>query len=290
MGQGFSIDEFEAARAHLRSVAFRMLGSLPEADDAVQDAWIRLSRSDTSGITNLRGWLTTVVSRICLDRLRARRSSWVAPTSDAQLEAVDEQPGPEHDAVRIDAVAAALVPVLDRLSAAERVAFVLRDLFGVGYGEIAAVVGRSPDAARQLASRARRRLREDRGAGAVTLDRHRRLADAFLRAARQGDADALVELLADDVTLVLDPDASVRIGGSERIDGARAVAELFAGRAQAARTALIDGEIGIVVVAAGTPAVVVVVTFEADVIATLSAIADPAHVRAADVVVLDTAR
>jgi RNA polymerase sigma-70 factor (ECF subfamily) len=288
MCKGSSIDdEFEAARSHLRSVAFRMLGSRSEADDAVQDAWMRLNRSDTAGIANLRGWLTTVVSRICLDRLRAGSSSRVDPMVDAELDLVDERPGPEHEAVRVDAIAAALVVVLDRLSAPERVAFVLRDLFGVGYDEIAALLGRSPDAARQLASRARRRLRHVEGAGVVALDRQRHLADAFLRAARHGDADALVELLAADVTLVFDRDARARVGGAEQVVGAQAVAELFAGQAQSARTALIDGEIGIVVVAAGTVAVMLSMTFEAGAIASLSAFAAPPRVTAVDVTLLD---
>ena len=236
-------ERFEQERFRLRGVAFRMLGSVSEADDAVQETWLRLSRSDVAEIENLPGWLTTVVSRICLDMLRSRTSR----REDA-LEAVPETAAPddpEHDAMLAASIGPALLVVLDTLAPAERLAFVLHDLFGVPFEEIAPVVGRSPAAARQLASRARRRVQ---GASPVSggRGRQREIVEAFLTASRNGDLDALVTLLDPDV--VLRPDAgAVAMGGvAGELRGVDAVLGRFAGGAKAARAALIDGAPGLV--------------------------------------------
>src|SRR5437763_9236395 len=202
--EDFLAERFEAHRAHLRAVAYRMLGSLAEADDAVQEAWLRLHRSDASGVENLGGWLTTVVGRVCLDMLRSRRSRGEEPM-DVRVPdpIVSREDGidPEHQALLADSVGLALLVVLDTLDPAERLAFVLHDMFGVPFDEIAPMVGRSPAAARQLASRARRRVQ---GAAAVPdtdLSRQREVGDAFFAAARDGDFDALVAVLDPDVVL-----------------------------------------------------------------------------------------
>src|SRR5919198_1193351 len=222
----FLAGRFEEHRAHLRKVAYRMLGSVSEADDAVQEAWLRLSRSDTSDVENLGGWLTTVVGRVCLDMLRRRTSRREDPL-EAHLPdpIVSHADGidPEHEALLADAVGLALLVVLESLGPAERLAFVLHDMFAVPFEEIAPIVGRSPAAARQLASRARRRVR---GAAAVPeahLTRQREVVDAFLAAARGGDFDALLAVLDPDVVLRADRGA-VPPGASRVVRGARAVA------------------------------------------------------------------
>jgi len=234
---------FEDSRPHLAAVAYRMLGSRAEADDAVQEAWLRLARSDVDGVDNLRGWLTTVVSRVCLDMLRSRTSRREEPL------AVDEctapEPGPEGEAELADSVGAALLVVLDTLAPAERLAFVLHDLFAMPFDEIGAVLGRSPVAARQLASRARRRVQgagpDDDGGPA----RRRAVVTAFLAASRGGDFAALLALLDPDAVARADA-AAVVAGAEAEVRGAAAVAETFAGRAKAARLALLDGEPGLI--------------------------------------------
>src|SRR5262245_25334406 len=248
----FLADRFEAHRAHLRAVAYRMLGSLSEVDDAVQEAWLRLSRADATGIDNLGGWLTTVVARVCLDMLRSRESRREEPFTPEAPEPVATGTlggGPEQEALVADSVGLALLVVLDRLAPAERLAFVLHDMFGVPFEEIAPIVGRSSMAARKLASRARRRVR---GAAVpdVNLHAQRRIVDAFLEAARSGDFQALVELLDPDVVLRVD-----RGGGAARpsrlIRGAAEVASqalIFATRGVFARPALVNGAAGIVVI------------------------------------------
>src|ERR671917_851287 len=226
---------FEENRTHLRAVAYRMLGSQSEADDAVQEAWLRLSRSDTSGVENLGGWLTTVVGRVCLNMLRSRRSRReqflgepLGETSGARMPdpIVDSEDGidPEHQALLADGVGLALLVVLETLSPAERLAFVLHDTFGVPFDEIAPIVGRSPGATRQLASRARRRVQGAAPAPDADLARQREVVDAFLAASRAGDFDALVAMLDPDVVRRADIGA-VRAGLSREVRGARAVAE-----------------------------------------------------------------
>jgi RNA polymerase sigma-70 factor (ECF subfamily) len=228
--------QFEDHRARLKAVAYRMLGSAAEADDAVQEAWIRLHRSDTSEVENLGGWLTTVVARVCLNVLQSRKTRREEPL-DIHDEATETEVSPEHQALLADAVGPALLVVLDTLTPAERLAFVLHDLFAVPFEEIATIVGKSPAATRQLASRARRRVRGVEPAEDVS--RQREVVDAFLAAARNGEFEALLELLDPDVVLRVDP-VAVLTGASDA-RGANAVAETFAGRARAARLALVDG-------------------------------------------------
>ena len=235
-------ERFEADRPRLTSVAYRMLGSAAEADDAVQEAWLRLSRADAAEIENLTAWLTTVVGRVCLDMLRSRRTRSEAPLeATAPIEADDD---PERDAVLADSVGLALLVVLDTLGPAERLSFVLHDMFAVPFEDIAPIVGRTPEAARQLASRARRRVQG--GEAARTADpghpisRQKEVVDAFLAASRGGDFEALLALLDPDVTVRMDP-AAVSLGGDFATRGAVAVATAFSGRAQGARPVIIDG-------------------------------------------------
>src|SRR4051794_26256354 len=208
-------DQFEEQRPHLRAVAYRMLGSLSEADDAVQEAWLRLSRSDTDAIENLGGWLTTVVGRVSLDMLRSRRSRREEPLGRLPEPIVDRAEGfdPEHEALLADSVGLALLVVLDQLAPAERLAFVLHDMFGVPFDEIAPIGGRSPAATRQLASRGRRRLRGTPPPDA-DVARQRRVVDAFLAAARGGDFDALVALLDPDVVMRIDRGEASELRGA----------------------------------------------------------------------------
>jgi RNA polymerase sigma-70 factor, ECF subfamily len=238
-------DRFEAHRAHLRKVAYRMLGSSGEADDAVQEAWLRLSRTDTSDVENLGGWLTTVVARVSLDMLRSRtrREEPAGGDLPERIETSTSASDPEEEAVLADTVGSALLVVLDTLTPAERLAFVLHDMFAVPFDEIGAIVSRSPDAAKMLASRARHKVQ---GSGPVGADPTRQLevVDAFLAASRNGEFDALVALLDPDVVLQADA-AAVRMGSPEATRGAAAVAGTFSGRALAAQPALIDGAVGI---------------------------------------------
>src|SRR6266545_4830647 len=218
----FLAEQFEASRARLRAVAYRMLGSTGEVDDAVQETWLRLSRSDTSAVENLGGWLTTVLARVCLDMLRSRKSRREEPMGPHVPEPVaDDAHG--RDAEMADSVGAALLVVLETLAPAERLAFVLHDMFAVPFEEIAPIVGRSPAAARQLASRARRRVQGAAPVPDADLARQRAVVDAFLAAARGGDFDALVAVLDPDVVLRADRGA-VPAGGLTKIHGAPAVA------------------------------------------------------------------
>jgi RNA polymerase sigma factor (sigma-70 family) len=251
---------FEADRARLRSVAYRLLGSASEADDAVQEAWLRLSRADTSAVANLSGWLTTVVARICLAMLRSRRSRReepLAPDGEFMPDAAD----PEREAVLAESVGLAMLAVLQRLAPAERVAFVLHDVFGVPFDEIAGIVDRSPVAVRQLASRGRRRVQGASEDGqAADVARQRDIVEAFFRASRGGDLQALLAVLDPDVALRGD-EAALRMGArtgwlTSELHGANAVAEQFVGRAQAAQLALVDGMPGGVWATGGTPRVV----------------------------------
>src|SRR5438552_18653014 len=245
-------EQFEAHRSHLRAAAYRMLGSLSEADDAVQEAWLRLSRSDTSAVKNLGGWLTTVVARVCLDLLRARKARREVPLGARVPDPIVSRRdgvGPEHEALLADSVGLALLVVLETLAPAERLAFVLHDMFAVPFDEIATIVGRSPAAARQLASRARRRVQGTDVADApADVTRQRAVVDAFLAASRGGDFDALLALL--DPNVVLRAESTVvkrpRANMPAEVRGALAVAGTFAGRAAGAQTAMIDGFVGAV--------------------------------------------
>ncbi|MFB8005120.1 sigma-70 family RNA polymerase sigma factor [Nocardia sp. NPDC056000] len=250
MDEIFLARRFEEYRTHLLAVAYRILGSGSEADDALQEAWLRLSRSDAEEIENLGAWLTTVVARVCLTMLHSRKTRREEPLDDHEPEELVA--GPEHEVVLGDSIGLALLVVLDELSPPERLSFVLHDMFAVPFDEIAPIVGRTPTAARQLASRARRRVQ---GARAVAdRDRQREVVDAFLAASRGGDFAALLTLLDPDVVLRVDA-AAVATGASTAF-GARAVAETFSGRAKAAEIALVDGRAGLVWVVGGTPRVV----------------------------------
>jgi RNA polymerase sigma-70 factor (ECF subfamily) len=251
------VDRFEAHRAHLRSVAYRMLGSPAEADDAVQEAWLRLSRSDASEIENLGGWLTTVVARVSLDMLRSRASRREDSSGAGLADHVDSSAAasdPEDEALLVDAVGSALLVVLDTLRPAERLAFVLHDIFAVPFDEIGPILGRSSTAAKQLASRARHKVQGTGPAPDPDPARQREVVDAFLAASRGGHFDALVGLLDPDVVLEADA-AAVRMGSPAELRGAMAVAGTFSGRALAARPALIDGVVGVVWAVDGQPKV-----------------------------------
>ena len=279
---------FEAERSHLRAVAYRMLGSLSDADDAVQECWLRLSRADTDSIENLGAWLTTVVGRVCFDMLRARQSRREESLEDYEPESVarpEDVNGPEEEALLADSVGLALLVVLDRLNPAERLAFVLHDLFDVPFEEIAPIVDRSPTAARQLASRARRRVQ---GTGAVPdadLAPQRTVVDAFLAASRAGNFEALLTLLDPEVVFRADRIA-VATGSREEIRGAAFVARQFVGRAQAARPMLVDGAVGAVVAPRGRLFVALQVTIKGGKIIKIDAIADPDHLRQLDLSLL----
>ncbi|GAA3082514.1 sigma-70 family RNA polymerase sigma factor [Rhizobium viscosum] len=272
-------DEFEANRGHLRAVAFRMLGSRTEAEDAVQEAWLRLTRSDRGNVDNLTGWLTTVVARICLDMLRSRKTRREEPLDlPVHGAIVDIASNPEREAAFADSVGIALLVVLQTLSPAERVAFVLHDMFDLPFEEIAAVIGRNAAAARQLASRARRRVQGQPETPDVDLARKRSIAEAFLVASRNGDLAGLIAVLAPDA--VFRPDAAaIQLGDVAPLHGAQAVAENFKGRATSAKVALVDGEIGLVVFIQGQLRVVLALSFDGDRISTVDAIADPDHLR-----------
>src|SRR2546426_4921669 len=255
--RGWLATRFEENRTHLKAVAYRMLGSVSEAEDAVQDAWLRLSRSDTSGVENLDGWLTTIVARVCLDMLRSRKSRREEPLGAQAPEMIvsrEEGVDPEREALLADSVGLALLVVLETLAPAERVAFVLHDMFDLPFDEIAPIVGRSPTAARQLASRARRRAQGAALVSEPALPRQRKVVDAFLAASRGGDFEALLAVLDPEVVLRADR-AAVQIGASGEVRGAAAVARTFAGRAKEAQPALIDGAAGLVGAPGGRPRV-----------------------------------
>ncbi len=275
---------FEENRSHLRAVAYRMLGSTGEADDAVQEAWIRFSRTETSDVDNLGGWLTTVISRVCLDMLRSRTSRREERMNDDRPEPITSQAeghDPEHEAILADAVGAAMLVVLDTLSPAERLAFVLHDTFGVPFDEIGPIVDRSPAAARQLASRARRRVQGVEPDTRADRDRQREIVAAFLDAARNAKFEALLALLDPDVTVRADR-AAAAMGGDWEVRGATAVAKTFSGRARAARPVLIDGMPGAVWAPGGKPRVVIAFTIEDGRIAVIDLIADPDELASID--------
>ena len=280
-------DRFEVHRGHLHSVAYRMLGSASEADDAVQEAWLRLSRTDLSGISNLEAWLRTVVSRLCLDLLRTRGTRREEPL-DWHPPVEVRNGDPEEDAVLVDSVGRALLVVLDLLTPAERIAFVLHDLFAVPFDEIAPIVDRTPVATKKLASRARRRVR---GAAVPSgeIARQRQVVEAFLAAARSGDLDALLAVLAPDVVRLADR-AALPPDGEPLLRGADAVARttlVLGRRARFAAPALVSGSVGAVVAPHGRLQFVLAVTVDGDRIVEYDVIADPARLRRLDLAVLD---
>jgi RNA polymerase sigma factor (sigma-70 family) len=289
--QDWLVERFEAHRTHLRAVAYRMLGSLSEADDAVQEAWLRLSRADTSDVENMGGWLTTVVGRVCLNMLRSRRTRreesldvYVPDPIVSREDGVD----PEREAMLADSVGLALLVVLETLDPAERLAFVLHDMFAVPFDEIAPIVGRSPTAARQLASRARRRVQ---GASVPDTDLtgQRQVVDAFFAAARDGDFEALVAVLDPDVVLRSDGGVT-RPAATVVVRGARAVAERASGFAQLSpyvRPALVNGVAGVVVAPRGRPFSVMAFTVRNGKIVEIHSLADPERLKRLDLAVLD---
>lgn len=285
-------EEFDRSRGRLRAVAYRMLGSADEADDAVQEAWLRASRADVSGVSNVAGWLTTIVGRICLDMLRARRRRPEDSTDLAGLALVAPAAagsGPEDEAVLADSVGLALLVVLDRLGPAERVAFVLHDLFGVPFAEIAPIVGRSAVAVKKLASRARRRVHGTADLPAADLPRHREVVEAFLAASRAGDLAALLDVLAPDVVRRADL-VALRGEGRTEVRGAREVAEetlTNSGLAGFARIALVDGALGAVVAPGGRLVVVLRVTVDGDRVSAVDVTAEPAALARLRLAVID---
>jgi RNA polymerase sigma-70 factor, ECF subfamily len=290
----FLAERFEEHRTHLRAVAYRMLGSLSEADDAVQEAWLRLSRSDANAIENLRAWLTTVVARVSLNVLRSRRSRREEPLDvDVHMPEpiVSHADGvdPEHEALLADSVGLALLVVLETLSPAERLAFVLHDMFAVPFDEIAPMVGRTPTAARQLASRARRRVHGAPTVPDADLTRQREVVDAFFAAARRGDFDALVAVLDPDIVLRADggtlrPDDTRVVRGAEQV-AKRAL--MFAGLSPYVRPALVNGVAGVVVAPHGQPFSVMGFTVVGGRIVAIDALSDPERLRELDLTVLD---
>jgi len=288
----FLAQQFEEHRIHLRAVAYKMLGSLSEADDAVQEGWLRLSRSDTSDVENLRGWLTTVVARVCLNVLRSRRTRREEPLDTRVPDPIvsrDDGTQPEHEALLADSVGLALLVVLETLAPAERVAFVMHDMFGVPFDEIAGLVDRSPAAARQLASRARRRVQGAAPVADADLAGQRRVVDAFFAAARDGDFDALVAVLDPDVVSRSDggelrPEASVVVRGAREV-AARALT--YARLSPFVRPALVNGAAGVVVAPDGQPFAVMGFTVVGGKIVEIDSITDPARLGELDLAVLD---
>jgi RNA polymerase sigma-70 factor (ECF subfamily) len=276
-------EQFHRVRGHLRAVAFRMLGSADEADDAVQETWLRACRADTGVVANMTGWLTTIVGRVCLDMLRSRRRRGEEFADMAELEpaVAHDAAGPEDEAVLADSVGLALLVVLDTLGPAERVAFVLHDLFAVPFGEIAEIVERSPAAAKKLASRARHRVRGTASVPAPDLGRQRKVVEAFLAASRAGDLDALLAVLAPDVVRRSDR-AALRAGAEAEVRGARRIAEetlTNSGLARFACLVLVDGAFGIAVAPHGRLRIVLDVKVDGEHVTAINVIGDPARLR-----------
>ena len=281
---------FEEHRTHLRAVAYRILGSASDADDAVQEAWLRLARSDSSRVENLGGWLTTVVARVSLNMLQSRKTRREDPAGSHLPEEIADSAdsaGPEYQAVLADSVGVALLVVLDTLTPAERLAFVLHDMFAMPFEEIAPIVERSPAATRQLASRARRRVQGADTTPDADLTRRREVVQAFLAASREGDLGTLVAVLDPDVVVRADH-AMVRTGAQPEVRGADAVAAMFFGRAKAAKVALINGVTGLVWAVGGRPRVVFSFTLTGGKITAIDLIGDPGTLGQLDVVPLST--
>jgi RNA polymerase sigma-70 factor (ECF subfamily) len=280
---------FESVRPHLRAVAYRMLGSYQDADDAVQEAWLRLERSGPEGIENLEAWLTTIVARVCLDRLRSVRTrreepAGMRPGGDERH--AGEDPDPEEQLVLADAIGSALVVLLARLRPAERVAFVLHDIFAISFAEIGTVVKRSPDATRQLASRARRRLQGGPTGAAVELTGQREVIDAFLTASRLGDFTALLGVLDPDVIFRAD-DAALRLGAPREADGAAAVARATVGRTSGAVLGTVDRAAGLIAAPRGVLLAAFAFAITDGRIAAINMIADSEHLASMELEVCD---
>jgi RNA polymerase sigma-70 factor (ECF subfamily) len=290
MGQRELAERFEAHRSHLRAVAYRMLGSLAEADDAVQEAWLRLSRAETGDIDNLGGWLTTVTGRVCLDRLRSRatrREDPLEPHVPDPIVSPAQGVDPEQEVLLADSVGLALLVVLETLPPAERLAFVLHDMFAVPFDQIASIVGRSTAATRQLASRARRRLQGAAPRPDRDLARQHEVVDAFFAAARDGDFEALLGVLDPDVVLRYDGGALPTAKAVVR--GAHAVARrarMFADPSRLVRPALVNGAAGVVVTVDGRPVSVMAFTIAHGRVVTIDALGDPQRLTGLDITVL----
>ena len=296
--QDYMAERFEAHRTHLQAVAFRMLGSFAEADDAIQEAWLRLSRTDSEPIENLGGWLTTVVARVCLDMLRSRTSRREQPLDERAPEplSVGGAVDPEQEALLADSVGLALLVVLETLTPAERLAFVLHDVFDVPFEEIAPIVERTPAATRQLASRARRRVQGAAEPERADLPRQRAVVDAFLAASREGDFAALLTVLDDEVVLRADRTAVQTAAANaargaptlaRRMRGATTVANAFAGRAQVLQPALINGRTGAVWMVKEQPRAVFEFTIVGDAITAIAIVTEPARLKRLTVVLAD---
>lgn len=289
------LETFEASRPRLRAVAFRMLGSASEADDAVQEAWLKASRAGAEGIDNLGGWLTTVVARVCLDMLRAKKARGEesgGPRTGAHVPAADESASPDRNALLADSLSVALLVVLETLSPAERLAFVLHDMFDLPFEEIAKIEGTTPAAARQLASRARRRVQGADPDVAAAHPRNREVVDAFLAASRSGDMSALLAILDPNVVMHADaiavaaskaPQAQGAPKLAPELRGRQAVADAFVGRARAAQVALVDGALGITWAPGGTPRAVFSFGIENGLVKSIELVADPAKIAELDV-------
>ncbi len=288
---------FEASRPRLRAMAYRMLGSLSDADDAVQEGWLHVARATAKGgaddVANLEGWFTTIVGRVCLDMLRSRKSRREEPLDPIDAAVAGYEQGPEQEAMLADSVGLALLVVLDTLPPAERVAFVLHDTFGLPFGEIASITGRSPAAARQLASRGRRRIQgtgpdADPAAGA-RLARQRKLTEAFLAASRGGDLEGLIAVLDPDV--VLHSDAATSPSGVPiTVRGAAAVAggaRAASARSRYGRVALVNGAPGLIMAPRGRLLIALAFTFSGDKISQIDVIGDPDRLAALDLALLD---
>lgn len=284
--KNFLAEQFSENRSHLRSVAYRMLGSATEAEDAVQEAWLRLSRTDSEDIRNIGGWLTTVVSRVCLDMLRSRKSRREAPFVSGAPEPAS---GPEdaggfmHEAELADSVGLAMMVVLEHLSPAERIAFVLHDMFDLPFDDIAPIIDRSSEATRQLASRARRRIQGKAPEEPETIRANRAVVSAFLAASRDGDFAGLMAVLDPDVVFRADA-AAMRLGASAEIRGAQAVTKHFAGRARNAHVGLIDGSVGVMVAPGGNLLLVIEMEIREGKIVGIHSIADPEAMERMDLV------
>jgi RNA polymerase sigma-70 factor (ECF subfamily) len=287
--QQWLAEQFEVSRTHLQAVAYRMLGSLSEAEDAVQESWLRLSHSDARSIENLGGWLTTVVARICLDMLRSRNFRREEPLEASSPEPAtdhEDEIDPEQEALLADSVGLALLVVLDTLNPAERLAFVLHDIFALPFEEIAPIVERTPTATRQLASRARRRVRGIAAIPEADLTYQREVVDAFLAASRTGNFDALLTFLDPDVVFRHDT-TIIPAGISKEIRGAHAVAKQFSGRArEGAISALVNGKVGVIVVRNERLYLVLNLTFTNGKIASIDVVAEPTRLQQFDLAVL----
>lgn len=285
-------EQFEQNRGHLRGVAYRMLGSVAEADDAVQEAWLRLHRTDASAIGNLGGWLTTVVARVCLDMLRSRQSRREESLDAPESPTATPSPGadPEQEALMADSVGLALLVVLEKLTPAERLAFVLHDTFDLSFDEIAAIIGRSPEATRQLASRARRRVRGADLSDKSDLVRQRQTVEAFLTALRARDFASLVAVLDPELVVHADP-VGLPPGAPSEIRGAEATARAaiqFARGAAFARPAMVDGAVGVVIAPRGRLNRVLKFSFAGGRIMHIDIVSDPARLQALDLSIVES--